>query len=37
MERHEQIEKSVLGSMLAEPYLIVDGEVKHRLFHQSNP
>ena len=32
MERHEQIEKSVLGSMLAEPYLIVDGEVKLDFF-----
>jgi replicative DNA helicase len=32
MERHEQIEKSVLGSMLAEPYLIVDGGVKQAFF-----
>ena len=32
MERHEQIEKSVLGSMLAEQYLIVDGEVKLDFF-----
>ena len=32
MERHEQIEKSVLGSMLAEPYLIVDGDVKLDFF-----
>ncbi len=32
MERHEQIEKSVLGSMLAENYLIVDSEVKQDFF-----
>ncbi|MCG7333702.1 replicative DNA helicase [Sporosarcina sp. ACRSM] len=33
MERHEQIEKSVLGSMLSEPYLIVDGGVKQDFFN----
>lgn len=32
MERHEQIEKSVLGSMLAENYLLVDSEVKQDFF-----
>lgn len=32
MERHEQIEKSVLGSMLTENYLIVDGAVKQDFF-----
>ena len=32
MERHEQIEKSVLGTMLAENYLIVDSEVKQDYF-----
>lgn len=32
MKRHEQIEKSVLGSMLAENYLLVDSEVKQDFF-----
>lgn len=32
MERHEQIEKSVLGSMLAENYLLVDSEVEQDFF-----
>lgn len=32
MERHEQIEKSILGSMLAENYLLVDSEVKQDYF-----
>ena len=32
IERHEQIEKSVLGTMLAENYLIVDSEVTHDYF-----
>ncbi|WP_318614370.1 replicative DNA helicase [Sporosarcina sp. YIM B06819] len=32
MGRHEQIEKSVLGSMLAENYLIVDSDVKQDFF-----
>ena len=32
MERHEQIEKSVLGTMLAENYLIVDSGVQLDFF-----
>ena len=32
MERHEQIEKSVLGTMLAENYLLVDSGVRLDFF-----